>query len=430
MAEHQSKMQGALAGLKVLDLSRVLGGPLCAQILADHGADVIKVEPPRGGETREMGPPFLGDASSIFINVNRNKRGITLDLSTETGQTVLMRLLERTDVVVENFKPGTMEKWGIGFDVLSKRFPRLIVASITGFGPDGPLGGALGYDIIAQAWSGLISVNGSPESGPLRIGVPVVDMAAGTNLTIGVLLSLLARERTGRGQHIDVSLYDSGLALTHPHAPNWFLSGHAPGLTGNDNPNIAPYSLYRTKREPLFIGAGNDLQFGRLCEVLGLQKLAKDPRFATNGARVTNNAELRTIIETVTAKRDGEELSQALLANGVPSALVQTIPGALAHPHTLHRNMVVELDGYRWTGIPVKLSETPGTVRRPPPRFDEHADEILTEAGFNRQEIDALRSTRAKIPAGHGNQRKGRQLFKVGQEKMAETISAANIKRD
>ncbi len=390
-----SMQQGALAGVRVLDISRVLGGPLAAQILGDHGADVIKIEPPTGDETREMGPPFKDDAASIYVNVNRNKRGLSLDLSTPPGREVLLRLLDKTDVLVDNFKPGTMEKWGMGFDVLSQRFPRLIHASITGFGPDGPLGGAPGYDVMVQAWAGLISVNGTKESGPVRIGVPLVDMAAGTNIAIGVLLALYARERTGRGQHIDVSLYDSAIALTHPHSANWFMSNNTPGLMGNDNPNLSPYSLYRTKKSALFIAVGNDLQFVRLCDVLKRPDWARDPRFATNGARVNNTDALRVVIEEAIADLDGPTLADALLAAQVPAGLVQTIPQALSHPHTVHREMVIEHEGNRWAGIPVKLSATPGKLRRGPPGFNQHADEVLREHGFDEGEITELR--RAKV---------------------------------
>jgi formyl-CoA transferase len=217
-------------------------------------------------------------------------------------------------------------------------------------------------------------------------------MSAGTNIVIGVLLALYARERSGVGQHIDVTLYDSALALTHPHAPNWFLSGKEPGLTGNTNPNIAPYSLYRTREGALYIAVGNDAQFVRLCDVVGLPDLARNPDFALNSSRVANNAALTSIIESAIADRDGAQLCAALLAAGVPAGLVQTIPEALDHPHTRHRKMVVELGGYRWTGIPVKLSATPGSIRRPPPQFDQHADQILAEAGFSAEEIAALRS--------------------------------------
>jgi crotonobetainyl-CoA:carnitine CoA-transferase CaiB-like acyl-CoA transferase len=398
--------EGALCGVKVLDISRVLGGPLAAQVLGDHGADVIKIEPPRGDETREMGPPFSGDAASIYVNVNRNKRGISLDLSSQPGRDVLLRLLEKADVLIDNFKPGTMEKWGMGFDVLSRRFPRLIHASITGFGPDGPLGGAPGYDVMVQAWSGLISVNGTPDSGPVRLGVPLVDMAAGANIVIGILLALHARERRGQGQHIDVSLYDSAIALTHPHSANWFMSDKTPGLTGNENPNLSPYSLYHTRTSALFIAVGNDLQFVRMCEVIARPALTRDPRFATNGVRVINTAELRVCIEEAIADLDGAELAAALLSAQVPAGLVQTIPQALSHPHTIHREMVIELDGNRWAGIPVKLSDTPGKLRRGPPEFNEHVDEILREHGFDDAEILELRQRKVlgqpRIRQGHG----------------------------
>lgn len=384
--------RGALAGVRVLDLSRVLGGPMAAQTLGDHGADVVKVEPPRGDETREMGPPFKGDASSIFINVNRNKRGIALDLASPAGREVFLRLLDHTDVIIDNFKPGTMEKWGLGYDVLGPRFPRLIHASITGFGPDGPLGGAPGYDVIVQAWSGLISTNGTKQTGPLRLGTPLVDMTAGNNIVIGVLLALFARERTGRGQHIDVSLYDSAIGFTHPHSANYFLSGKTPGLMGNDNPNLSPYSMYRTNRNALFIGVGNDFQFRRLCEVIGTPELAQDERFRTNAGRVVNNEQLTPLLEAAIADMDGGELCYALLKAKVPAGLVQSMPEALNHPHTLHRQMQVELEGYRWTGVPVKLSGTPGSVRRIPPDFNQHADEVLREHGFSDAEIAALRA--------------------------------------
>jgi len=389
---HNNAGNGALAGVRVLDLSRVLGGPMAAQTLGDHGADVVKIEPPRGDETREMGPPFKGDASSIFINVNRNKRGLSLDLASPAGREVFLRLLEHTDVIVDNFKPGTMEKWGIGYDVLGPRFPRLIHASITGFGPDGPLGGAPGYDVIVQAWGGLISTNGSKESGPMRLGTPLVDMTAGNNIVIGVLLALFARERTGRGQHVDVSLYDSAIGFTHPHSANYFLSGKVPGLMGNDNPNLSPYSMYRTRKSVLYIGVGNDFQFARLCEVIGCQDLVLDERFKTNAKRVVNNAELTPLLEAAIADLDGAELCYALLKAKVPAGLVQNIPEALNHPHTLHRQMQVELEGYRWTGVPVKLSATPGTVRRIPPDFNQHADEVLRERGFTDAEIAELRA--------------------------------------
>lgn len=382
---------GALAGLKVLDCSRVLGGPLAAQTLADHGADVIKIEPPQGDEARDMGPPFRDGTSATFVNINRNKRAMSLDFSSESGRAVLLRLLNDADVLIENFKPGTLARWGLGHERLAARFPRLVHATLTGFGADGPLGGNAGYDVMVQAWTGLTSINGSEQSGPLRIGSPVVDMTAGANLLSGVLLALYERERSGRGQHVDITLYDAGIALSHPHGANWLMSGKVPGLSGNDHPNLCPYSLYRSKGRGLFIAVGNDGQFERLGRVLGHPEWSQDARFATNAARVGHRQALRELIEQALAERDGEAVCAELLAADVPAGLVQDIAEALMHPHTRHREMLVELDGYRWSGVPAKLSRTPGSVRRPPPQFNEHVDEILREARFSPEEITALR---------------------------------------
>ncbi|WP_444756655.1 CaiB/BaiF CoA transferase family protein [Pseudomonas sp. A014] len=381
---------GALEGLRVIDLSRVLGGPLAGQILADHGADVIKVEPPLGDETREWGPPFQGDASAYFLNVNRNKRALALDLACDEGRDVLLRLLEGADVLIDNFKPGTLEKWGLGYDVLAKRFEGLIHATVTGFGVDGPFGGYPGYDLMAQAWAGLVSVNGSAASGPLRVGMPVIDMATGANAVIGILLALHERHRSGKGQHIDLTLYDTGISLLHPHAPNWFMSGKVPGLSGNEHPSISPYSLFATRGQPVLITVGNDNQFRRLCHVLGLPEMAEDERFASNALRIVNRRALTEAMERQLLNYEGEEIARKLMDAGIGAGAVQRVDQALSHPHTLHRQMVVELGDYRGTGIPVKLSRTPGQVRSAPPEYAQHAEQILSEAGFSAEQIQAL----------------------------------------
>ena len=261
--------QGALTGLKVIDLSRVLGGPFAGQILGDHGADVIKVEPPAGDETRAWGPPFRDETASYFLGLNRNKRGIALDLRRDEGRDALLRLLDGADVLLENFKTGTMEKWGLGYDVLSQKFPGLIHCRVTGFGADGPMGGMPGYDAILQAMGGIMSVNGTDDSGPTRVGLPVVDMVTGINAVVGVLLALQNRQRTGRGDFVEAALYDSALSLLHPHAANYALSGKLPQRTGNDHPNISPYSTYATKTRPVYLAVGNDRQFARLCDLIG-----------------------------------------------------------------------------------------------------------------------------------------------------------------
>jgi formyl-CoA transferase len=250
-----------MAGLRVIDLTRVLGGPYCTQILADHGADVIKVEPPAGDEVRDWGPPFHGEDAAYFVGINRNKRGIGLDLASEGGRAVLMKLLESADVLIENFKPGTLEKWGIGSDVLRAKFPKMVHCRISGFGADGPRGGNPGYDAIIQAMTGMIAATGSPQSGPMRIGVPLVDITTGLYAAIGILMALSERQRSGVGQFLETTLYETGLAIMHPHAANYFMHGKPPQLTGNEHPNLVPYAIFPTRTDNIFIGVGNDGTF-------------------------------------------------------------------------------------------------------------------------------------------------------------------------
>jgi formyl-CoA transferase len=391
MTETKRVPAGALAGVKVIDLTRILGGPYCTQVLADHGAEVIKVEPPQGDDTRDWGPPFRDGLSAYFAGANRNKRSLGLDVSRAAGRAVLERLLAGADVMVENFKPGTLERWGLGYDeVLAKRFPRLVHCRITGFGEGGPFGGFPGYDAVVQALTGLISINGAAESGPVRLGIPLVDLGTGLYAAIGILMALAERQRSGKGQFLEVTLYDTGVALQHPHAANFFMSNRAPQLTGNAHPNIAPYDLFPTKGRPLFLGVGNDRQFAVLCRELGRPELAEDARFLSNADRVTNRAALTKELAAALAEVDGEAIAIKLLDAGVPAGAALTVPDVMSHPHTRHREMVVEIDGYRGTGIPIKFGRTPGAARRKPPAFNEDGRAILTEAGFAADEIDGL----------------------------------------
>jgi crotonobetainyl-CoA:carnitine CoA-transferase CaiB-like acyl-CoA transferase len=386
-----STSSGALAGLKVIDLSRVLGGPYCTQMLGDHGADVIKVEPPQGDETRSWGPPFLGDAASYFIGVNRNKRGIALDLVKPDGRAVLFRLLETADVLVENFKTGTLERWGMGYDeVLSKKFPRLVHCRVSGFGADGPLGGYPGYDAAVQGMAGLMSLNGEPKGEPLRVGLPVVDLATGLNAALAIMMALQERTRSGKGQFVEATLYDCAVALLHPYAANWFLSPQPPQRTGNAHPNVSPYDQFRTSSKRIFLAVGNNRQFARFCAEIGRGELAEDKRFRDNKDRVANRAALRQEIEGAMAAIDGEELTTRLLDRGVPCGVVQELPDVLMHPHTRHRNMVYERGAYRGVGAPLKLSRTPPGLRRTPPSFGQSNREVLREAGFAEAEIQRL----------------------------------------
>ena len=363
---------GALAGIRVVDLSRVLGGPYCGQILGDHGADVLKIEPPQGDDTRAWGPPFEDvqgrQVASYYMGLNRNKRGTQLDLSTEEGRAILWTLLEGADVLIENFKTGTMERWGLDYDTLAERFPGLVYCRVSGFGAAGPLGGLAGYDAAVQAMTGIMSVNGETGGDSLRVGLPIVDMVTGLNAALGVLLALQERHTSGRGQFVEASLFDSGLSLLHPHAANWFASGKEPRRTGNAHPNIYPYDAFPTGTDAVFLAVGNDRQFRLLCQHLGAAELADDALYATAGARSVNRAALREQLIALLAGQDGPALAEALMAIGVPAAPVLSVSAALKHPHTAHRQMVVQVgDAYTGVASPIKLSRTPASYRLAPP---------------------------------------------------------------
>ncbi|WP_419896353.1 CaiB/BaiF CoA transferase family protein [Roseomonas sp. USHLN139] len=388
-----ARSAGALAGLKVIDLTRVLGGPYCTMILSDHGAEVIKVEPPQGDEVREWGPPFQGDAASYFIGVNRNKQSIALDLGKPAGREVLLRLLEDADVLVENFKPGSMEKWGLGYDeVLSKKFPKLVHCRVSGFGATGPRGGLPGYDAIIQAMVGLMSINGTPETSPVRMGTPIVDLATGLYSSIGILMALQERARSGQGQYVDMTLHDCGMALLHPQAANFLLNDKRPKATGNPHPNISPYSAFKTASCEIFVACGNDPAFKKFCAFLGLGGLPEDARFRSNGDRVVNRDALTEILEARLASEDGHDLCDRLLAAGLPAGPVLNVDEALSQPHTAHREMVTELGDFRALGTPIKLSRTPGGTRAAPPAFNQHGDAVLSRHGFSADEIASLKA--------------------------------------
>jgi len=366
---------GALQGLQVVDLSRVLGGPYCTQILADHGADVLKIEPPQGDETRGWGPPFDAQGvASYFIGLNRNKRGRVMDLSRPAVRDELLALLADADVLIENFKTGTMERWGLGFETLHAKFPRLVHCRVSGFGADGPLGGLPGYDAAIQALSGIMSVNGEPDARggePLRVGLPVVDMVTGLNAALGIMFALHERSRSGRGQFVEAALYDCGLSLLHPHAANHLMDGRLPQRSGNAHPNIYPYDTFATGSEPIFLAVGNDQQFATLCRLIGASELPADERFASNGRRSVHRVALKQALESKLAAHECKPLAETLVRAGVPCAPIQDVAAALADPHTLHRAMVVAIgEGYRGVASPIKLGRTPASYRLPPPAFD------------------------------------------------------------
>ncbi|MBV9750852.1 MAG: CoA transferase [Acetobacteraceae bacterium] len=388
---------GALTGLRVVDLTRVLGGPYCTMILADHGADVIKVEPPGGDETRDWGPPFhdYGDGTrdaSYYLGVNRNKRSVALDLARPEGRAVLLRLLDGADVLIENFKPGTMERWGVGYETdLAQHFPRLVHCRVSGFGANGPLGGLPGYDAILQAMTGLMSINGDPSTGPLRMGTPIVDLATGLYSAVAILMALYERARSGRGQYLDMTLHDCGMALIHPQAANFFLNGRRPVPLGNPHPNIAPYETYATRTGQVFIAIGNDGQFRKLCEQLGRAELARDPRFLGNSERVRNRVQLVEQLAALFAPTDGQAVCEQLLRAGVPAGPVLAVDESTASAQAAARAMVVDLGVTRALGTPIKLSRTPGIAPTAPPRFGEHGEAVLASLGYTEDEITRLR---------------------------------------
>lgn len=374
---------GSLASLKVIDASRVLGGPYAGQVLADHGADVIKIEPPAGDETRGWGPPFLDGTASYFLGLNRNKRGMALDLAQPAGQELLLALLETADVFIENFKTGTLERWGLTREELTRRFPRLVHCRVSGFGADGPLGGLPGYDAAIQASAGIMSVNGELGGQPLRVGLPVVDMVTGLNAVIGILMALNERASSGKGQFVEATLYDCGVSLLHPHLPNYYLSGKVAQPSGNAHPNICPYDTFETGTDPIFLAVGNNRQFATLCEIIGRPHLPKDPRFASNGERNLNRDVLKGELEPALRAFECGLLADRLIKSGVPCGAVRTIDQVVADPHTQHREMVVDIGAYRGTGSPIKMSRTPASYRLAPPGFAEHTEEILEELAID-----------------------------------------------
>lgn len=379
--------KSALNGVVVLDISRVLAGPFAAQMLGDHGAEVIKLESYEGDDTRAYGPPFVDGDAPYYIGLNRNKKDIAVDLSTPAGREILFQLLAKVDVLVENFKLSSWRKWGISSpSELARKFPKLIHCRISGFGEEGEFGGLPGYDAAVQALSGLMSINGDPALDPVRIGIPLVDTTTGMNAVIGVLLALYEREKSGKGQSIEVTLFDTALGMLHPHTSN-ALNGGQSARTGNGHPNIVPYDLYPTRTEKLFVAVGNDRQFAQLCQVLGKPELATDELYRKNRDRVVNRDALRVELVELLSQFDGKELFHQLMGLGVPCAPMLSVEQALALAHTATREMRVAIGKYRVTGIPVKLDRTPGSLRLPPPHVGEHSGELLKRFGFSDADI-------------------------------------------
>ncbi len=387
----------ALQGMRVLDVSQVMAGPFCALLLGDMGADVIKVEKPNGGDdSRRMAPPFINGESAAFLAMNRNKRSICIDLKQPAGKDLFRQLAARADVIVENFRPGTMESLGLGYRELSAEHPELIYCSISGFGQTGPYRERSGFDLIAQGMSGLMSVTGHPGQPPIKVGVPLADLNAGLFGALGVLTAYVHRLCTGKGQYVDTSLLEAGLAYTVWESAIYFATGNVPVPLGSAHRLSAPYQAFHTADGYINIGAANQSNWEKLCAVLERPDLLNDPRFRDNPARITRAAELAEELDRCFVQRTTAEWLARLEAAGVAAGPVYDMKGVYDDPQVQAREMRVELEHPRagrisHIGIPVKLSETPGAIRRPAPLLGEHTDEILRELDMDESAIAALR---------------------------------------
>lgn len=389
----------ALEHLTVIDLTQVMAGPFCCQLLGDLGADVIKVEPVgRGDATREAtGHRLPRGESAAFLAVNRNKRSLALDLRTEAGLAAFRRLLPSADVVIESFRPGVAARLGVDYPAVREINERVVYASISGFGQTGPYSGRPGYDLIAQAMSGIMSVTGDADGTPVKCGIPVADLSAGLLCTVGILSACLSRTITGRGQAVDTSLYDTALALSVWETAELWATGQAPGRLGSAHRVNAPYQAFPTRDGYLTIGANNARLWERLCVALERPDLLADQRFGTNAARISNRSALAAELGQSLKERDTDDWVGLLLEAGVPAGPIRDYRQSCEDPHTLAREMVVEMDHptegrIRSLGIPVKLSETAGAIRRVPPRLGEHTDEILGAVGYSDAEIRTMRA--------------------------------------
>jgi formyl-CoA transferase len=378
-----NRSKGPLDGVRVLDLTRVLAGPYCTMFLGDLGAEVVKVEQPGvGDDTRGWGPPFAGGESTYFLCVNRNKKSITLDLKSTEGIKLLKKLAACTDVLIENFRPGTMERLGLGEEALRAVNPRLIYASLSGFGADGPMSEVPGYDLIIQAWGGLMSITGMPDGEPTKVGVAIVDLVAGLMLGKSIAASLFAREKLGVGQKIDTSLLEAEVACLVNTGSNYLVEGKVPGRWGNAHPTIVPYQSFKTADGFLVIGVASEGIWQRFCPAIGKAELADDSRFARNADRVANRGALIAILSEMFLSRATDTWLSLLNEAQVPCAPIQTIDKVFASSQVRHRDMLVEIDhptagSVRMAGIPVKFSVTPPSVRLPPPLLGEHSGDVL-----------------------------------------------------
>lgn len=389
-------MAGPLQGVKVLDLSRVLAGPYCTMTLADLGADVLKVELPGGSDdTRYWGPPFQNEVSAYYLCTNRNKRAITVHLKTEQGKEIIQRLIKQSDVLIHNFRSDTIKKLGLDYDTVKAWNDKLIYCSITGFGNYGPYKELAGYDFVIQAMSGLMSITGTEQSGPVKVGVAISDVLTGMNAAISILAALNERQQSGLGQNIDLSLFDSQVAALVNVASNYLISGDVPGLLGNEHPNIVPYQAFAAKDREIVIAVGNDDQFRRLCTILNESSLAEDERYRTNEKRLQHRKQLTALLADYFKQKTASEWQNLLNEAGIPCGPINDIESLFQEEQIKARNMLIEVEHPQagkvpLVGSPLKFSRTPTTIRRHPPLPGEHNQEVLRELGYSDEEIDEL----------------------------------------
>lgn len=385
-----------LEGIRVLDLTRALAGPYCTMMLADMGAEVIKLEMPgRGDDSRSWGPPFIEGESAYFLSVNRNKKSLTLNLKNVKSKEIFKKLIEQSDVLVENFRPGTMEKLGFGYKQVKELNPKIIYASISGFGQDGPYRLLPGFDQVLQGMGGLMSLTGEPNGPPIKVGIAVADIAGGMFAAFGIIIALFNRKESEIGQMIDVSLFDSQVAWLTYRAGAYFASGEIPQPLGSGHPTIVPYQSFKAKDTYVNIAVGNDQLWQKFCKAVGLEEIMDHPKFATNSKRVENREEIVGIIENIIKTKDASHWLNTLKRAGVPRGPIYNMKDIFSDPQVIHRKMVKDLDHLKAgkvkvTGIPIKLSDTPGEIRTAPPCLGQHTREILNSLGYNEEDVDKM----------------------------------------